>query len=774
MRFSLRLVVAAAASLALLWTAFSAQDFLSPTSIITVTNTNDSGAGSLRQAIASAQDGDTVQFDPALNGQTIALTSGELYVARSITIHGPGANLLSVTRHQNASRFRIFEIASGKTVLIEGLTISNGYELSGGGISNFGTLTVADSVVTGNHADYPTTPTVTPSPGGWGGGISNFGGSLTVRRCVISNNQATASWASGGGISHVSGPGTTIIQSTITNNHADRDGGGIDAFLYNPNNVTVTDSTIDNNTADGGGGGIFSGNGTPLFIQNSTISSNTAGNGGGIYGGGTVAHTTVSGNSANQGGGFYNLNGPQLTLGNTILKTGASGANIYSNITVLSQGYNLSNDNGGGYLTGPGDQINTDPLLGPLQDNGGLTFTQMPLNGSPAIDMGDPNFTPPPIYDQRGFGYARVYNSRIDIGSAETQPAATISPTPTCPPVITQSTSQTVTNSGSPCFSAPTPFSDMLDNHYWRAFDMQSFTGGATYYVGSVSFGVAFPEPQAVIVRLYASNGQPFPGGTRTEIGSSTVSVPTGQQNFVFTAPLSATVPAGTGELVMELFTPQRRFNFSVGTNSAPETGPSYWSCENGTPEVINTHLVFNVYSSFCGTPTPSPTPVTISGTLGQCTTTGASGTALANVTMDLTGSSTASTLTNASGNYSFSVPSGGTYTITPSKATRAPGSAGLNTTDVIAIQRHFLQLGTPLSGCRLTAADCAPPSGITTGDVIAVQRFFLLFTSGIGNVGKYQFNPVNRSYPSLTTNQSAQNYDTIVFGDVATPFANP
>ena len=72
-------------------------------------------------------------------------------------------------------------------------------------------------------------------------------------------------------------------------------------------------------------------------------------------------------------------------------------------------------------MTGPGDQINTDPLLGPLQDNGGPTFTHALLPGSPAIDTGDPNFTPPPFYDQRGPGFDRIANGRIDVGSFEVQ-----------------------------------------------------------------------------------------------------------------------------------------------------------------------------------------------------------------------------------------------------------------------------------------------------------------------------------------------------------------
>jgi hypothetical protein len=101
--------------------------------------------------------------------------------------------------------------------------------------------------------------------------------------------------------------------------------------------------------------------------------------------------------------------------------------------TVTSHGYNLSSDNGGGFLTATGDQINTSPALGPLQDNGGPTFTHAPQTGNLAINAGDPNFTPPPLFDQRG--YARVYNGRIDIGSVEVQPAPT--PTPSATPTAT-------------------------------------------------------------------------------------------------------------------------------------------------------------------------------------------------------------------------------------------------------------------------------------------------------------------------------------------------
>ncbi|HEV3099773.1 MAG TPA: choice-of-anchor Q domain-containing protein [Candidatus Udaeobacter sp.] len=141
-----------------------------------------------------------------------------------------------------------------------------------------------------------------------------------------------------------------------------------------------------------------------LHVANSTISGNSAGSGGGIY---------------NDGGADGGINGE---ISNTILNAGASGENIVNNNGLFnSLGYNLSSDDGGGYLNGPGDQINTDPLLGPLQDNSGPTFTHALLPGSPAINQGDPNFTPPPSYDQRGPNFYRVRDLNIDIGSFEVQ-----------------------------------------------------------------------------------------------------------------------------------------------------------------------------------------------------------------------------------------------------------------------------------------------------------------------------------------------------------------
>ncbi|HXQ01623.1 MAG TPA: choice-of-anchor Q domain-containing protein, partial [Candidatus Udaeobacter sp.] len=220
------------------------------------------------------------------------------------------------------------------------------------------------------------------------------------------------------------------LNSTLSGNSAGQGsaGGGISngSFKTPGDSVTVSNSTISGNSAQGGGG--ISNEYGLISIVNSTISGNSAQDaGGGIsnYDGLVqIANSTLSGNSAAAGGGIYNVAQYAATIetGNTILNGGASGENIFNDGgTITSHGYNLSSDDGGGYLIGLGDQINTDPLLAPLQDNGGPTLTHALLPGSPAINAGDPNFTPPPSYDQRGPNFYRVRDLNIDIGSFEVQ-----------------------------------------------------------------------------------------------------------------------------------------------------------------------------------------------------------------------------------------------------------------------------------------------------------------------------------------------------------------
>ena len=168
-------------------------------------------------------------------------------------------------------------------------------------------------------------------------------------------------------------------------------------------------------------------------------------------------------------------------------------------------------------------------------------------------------------------------------------------------------------------------------------------------------------------------------------------------------------------------------------------------------------------------TPTPTPATVSISGAISYCSNPVPG--PVANVTLALTGSASGSQLSDGSGNYSFSgLVNGGSYVVTPSKSARTPGSSGINTVDVVATQRHFLAISL-LTGCRLTAADVSGDLNVNTVDVIAIQRFFLGLSTGIANTGKYQFTPSSRTYSAISGDQTDQNFDALVFGDVANPF---
>ncbi len=427
---------------------------------ITVTNTNDSGPGSLRQALADAIDGDTITF--AVTG-TITLTSGGLPINKNITISGPGAAQLSIDGNQAIVVFGVF---SGKAAIISGLTARNAQS----GVLNEGTVTVTNCVLSGNSyyglSNYGVATASSCVLTGNFDGLYSYAGVTTVSNCVVSGNTGVGLFNTGyfrpnnsvagrgsmtvsdSIISDNSGPGVwnyfflTVLNSTLSGNSTALDGGGIRSGTFKaPGSVTVINSTISGNSASGAGGGIAISDGS-LTIVNSTISGNSAGDtGGGIanYTGGVqVANSTISGNSAASGGGIYNVAGQfggTIEISNTIFNAGALGENIFNNGgMVTSHGYNISSDDGGGLLTGPGDQINTDPLLGPLRDHGGPTLTHMPTRGSPAIDAGDPSFTPPPDHDQRGSCFYRVFGPRIDVGSVETQPrpqCVTPAPRPT-------------------------------------------------------------------------------------------------------------------------------------------------------------------------------------------------------------------------------------------------------------------------------------------------------------------------------------------------------
>src|SRR5262245_24376144 len=204
-----------------------------------VTTLADSGAGSLRAAVAQANalpGADTIDFQPGLTG-TIALTGGQLDLTDDLTITGPGADTLTVS---GSNISRVFTVGAGKTVLISGLTIARGNAGSGGGggiLNSGGTLTVRDSTFTGNAA-------VT------GGGIDSANGRLTVSGSTFTRNAATGPFGSGGGIAKVFGT-AAVSGSTFTGNSAGLVGGGIESFR---GALTVSDSTFTGNAAVTGGG----------------------------------------------------------------------------------------------------------------------------------------------------------------------------------------------------------------------------------------------------------------------------------------------------------------------------------------------------------------------------------------------------------------------------------------------------------------------------------------------------------------------------------------
>ena len=433
----------------------------------TVTSTADFGKGTLRYAILNAISGETITF--ALpSGSVINLTGGELLVNKNLTINGPGANLLSVQRSaaSGTPAFRIFNIASGNfNVTISSLMIANGNttdSYGGGGIFNnsTGTVNVANSIVSSNTAPI-------------GGGIvNNATGMVNVTNSIVSSNSAVI----GGGMLNQSGGYVSVTNSIISGNSTSSgDGGG---GIYNTGRLTITYSTISGNNAQSGrGGGIYD-TGHGMFVEKCTISGNSASGsyGGGIYNDSatavTITDSTISGNAASFGGGMFSFGtvnvtnctfsaNSAVTIGstsgvgggisngngtvnvrNTIIakNTAANGGPDYNGM-LTSQGYNLiGNSSGGGAITPlTGDQIGTaaspiDPLLGPLQDNGGATFTQALLFGSKAIDGGHSSGS---ATDQRGTGFPRTFNDPnvpnasggdgADNGAFELQ---TVAPTP--------------------------------------------------------------------------------------------------------------------------------------------------------------------------------------------------------------------------------------------------------------------------------------------------------------------------------------------------------
>ena len=353
-----------------------------------VSNLEDSGAGSLRQAIedANAQSGkDEIIFDRNLNGSNITITSGELDITDSVQITGLGADNLTISGNNSN---RVFTINDGTDDLIQveiiDLTITEGFSSfrgtgSGGGIRNFENLTVRDSIIVDNFAQEG------------GAGISNQGIIDLLNSAVINNSIGGGIIALGGGGIYNDGT-ANIVNSTIASNEGDDIGGGI----ANRGNLEIFNSTITGNAIDsnGSGAGIYSYDRSEVAIT-------------------TITSSIVAGNSNNDdlGSGASSQSNSFNSGGNNLIGNGDGAAGF-------------SNGVNGDIVGSSGNAI--DPLLGTLQNNGGEIPTIALLTGSPAIDAGS---NPLGLNtDQRGAGFHRTTDGDgdgvavTDIGAYEADP----------------------------------------------------------------------------------------------------------------------------------------------------------------------------------------------------------------------------------------------------------------------------------------------------------------------------------------------------------------
>jgi beta-glucanase (GH16 family) len=365
---------------------------------LTVTNTNQSGSGSLSRAVEVIGSGGTVRFARSLAGQTITVAPGKPFIVngKSVTIDASAAPGLSLS---GGGAERVFIVEGGSAATLRNLIITNGFgfDLAGGILNN---------------------------------------GTVNLERCVVTNNVVGANandfWKGGGGIYSGGDSTLNVLDSTVSNNRTTLvDGGGIYAF-FNAT-VRIENSTVSGNVAGNVGGGIrMLGNAT---IVNSTLSGNTSS----AWFGGALFHTdgvtnlvnsTVTANLAPASGnaalfvGTFTAANATLNVTNTIVAenrdldgnpgTGCFVAPFGSGVvTLTSAGNNVFTDATCAPVAS--DQVVASAGIGPLAANGGPTMTHALNAGSPALDAANPASCP--ATDQRGV--ARPQGSGCDVGAVE-------------------------------------------------------------------------------------------------------------------------------------------------------------------------------------------------------------------------------------------------------------------------------------------------------------------------------------------------------------------
>lgn len=339
-----------------------------------VSNANDSGPGSLRNAITDSNNNpgnDSIEFDRNISDDII-LSGDQIEILDSVKITGESSQKITINGNNNSRIFRINPGALG-TVVLDGLTITNGFDENGNGggaiLVENGTISIENCNITGNRS----------ASGSGGGGIRKFGpGVVTIVNSSISGNSVVGD-GGGGGLRNDQEK-LTIINSTISGNRA-ASGGGIASSVEESGVVELINCTITNNTAVLSGGGIHN-SFNELIISNSII----------------------SGNSAPDENEIFHSGGLFLTRGNNIFGENAI-SGISTNLIVASSDL---------ILQGP-----IDTLINPLSNNGGSTPTHMILPESIATNNGNSEFIPQGIStDQRGGNFKRVVYT-VDIGSLE-------------------------------------------------------------------------------------------------------------------------------------------------------------------------------------------------------------------------------------------------------------------------------------------------------------------------------------------------------------------
>jgi hypothetical protein len=328
--------------------------------VLTVMNLTDAGSESLRGVIAGSHSGDTIVFSHTLKGP-LPLGGTDIPITHPLTIIGPGANKIIISGGNNSRIFDISGFATAGTVSISGLTLTDGNAGSndGGAISSDESLTLSKCVISGNRASA-------------GGGVytSSLGtGTVKIIDCILSGNTGTAAGgAFGGGARLFASKSISITGSQIIGNTSVPGGsgvGGVDAAINGtaPTSIMISHDLVEGNSGDVGGG---------LFLADNTASTSKI----------TVTASTISGNvSAGVGGGIYAFDS-NIALSNDVLianKAGNDGGGLYSNkaASITISGGKFENNSTKTYGGGAGF-VGTFPV----------SVTGVSFIGNSAVDTG--------------------------------------------------------------------------------------------------------------------------------------------------------------------------------------------------------------------------------------------------------------------------------------------------------------------------------------------------------------------------------------------------